>query len=145
MKLFKFFLIILIISLLIAGCSDDNEHIDTGFIPVGEWIDQFDSYTITKDFVDYLMFDMVLKGSIEKAVDFTNNSGVLIIKITEATYHTTGKYTGIYYTDYTNTTIKMATAFAEGNVEADTLTAAMNLFTVDNAGTHVNYWGTYTK
>ena len=147
--------LLMLVSFLFIGCQEDEEiHADTGFVPVGEWI-SYDSYSIKKDFVNYFMAgseyagvtypDTILKGSIEKAVDFSKDSGVLIIKITEATYNTTGKFTGIYYSEYDISSIKMATAYADGSVEADTLTAALSLFTVDNVGNHVSMWGTYTK
>ncbi|MCL2762462.1 MAG: hypothetical protein FWD36_04550 [Treponema sp.] len=133
---------------------EESGHESTGFIPVGEWF-FYDRYTITNDSIDYFMAgsewegiiypDTILKGTIEKAVDFSKNSGVLIIKITEATYNTVGTYTGIYYSEYTNASIKLATAYADGSVEADTLSLALSLFTDGNMGNHVAMWGTYTK
>jgi len=146
--------LLMLVSFLLISCQEDGSHVDTGFVPVGEW-KSYDSYSIKKDSVNYFMAgseyegvpypDTVLKGSIEKAVDFSKDSGVLIIKITEATYNTVGKFTGIYYSEYTRSSIKMSTAYADGSVEADTLTAALSLFSVDNVGNHVAMWGTYTK
>ena len=144
----------LVASFLFLGCSDGNNHDDTGFIPVGVW-ESYDRYTITKGTVDYFMEgsewkgteypDTVLKGSIESASDFSHNSGVLIIKITDATYNTVNKFTGIYYSEYLGSSIKMATAYENGSVETDTLTEALSLFTVDKVGDHVAVWGSYTK
>jgi len=147
-------LLILTAVLLFAGCIIWNNVDDTGFIPTGTWI-SYDSYTITKNSVDYFMDGSewdgvvypptILKGSIEKAVDFPKNSGVLIIKITDATYNTVDKYTGIYYREYTKSSIKLATAYSDGVVEADSLAAALKLFTVDKESSHVLTYGTYTK
>ena len=149
-----FVILALVASFLFLGCPDNGNPEDTGFIPVGEWV-SYDSYTITENTIDYFMAgseyegvvypDTVLKGNIEKAVDFSGDAGVLIIKITEATYNTVGKYTGVYYSEYSSSSIKMATAYEDGSVEADTLTAALSLFTVDNVGNHVSMWGSYTK
>jgi len=146
--------------LLHVGCAfDENEHTDTGFVPVGEWSSGFDSYKITKDTINYFMAgsewegmvfpDTILKGNIEKVVDFSNDSGVLIIKVTDATSNTVNKYTGIYYSEYKDSSIKISTAIGPAPdytpVEADNLIEALSLFTVDNSSTHVSMWGTYTK
>jgi len=154
------FAAIFVVVFLVMGCSfDDNEHEDRGFIPVGEWITSFDSYTITNDSINYLMAgsewegiiypDTILNGSIEKAVDFSNDSGILIIKITEATFNTVDKYTGVYYSEYKSSSVKISTAIGPGPdylpVEANNLSEALSLFTVDNASTHVLTWGVYTK
>ena len=144
------FILALAASFLFFGCPDGNNPVDAGFIPVGEWESDWDSYKITENSVDYFMEgggypDSIMKGSIERASDFSIDSGVLIIKITEASDHTVGKYTGVYYSAYTSSSIKMGTAWAGGWIEADTLTAAISLFTVDNVGTHISMWGDYTK
>jgi len=134
-------------ALLFTGCKTDPEPEDTGFVPVGEWAAQWDSYTITDTGIEY----GELKGDIEKAIDFSDNAGVLIIKITASSGDfTVGKYTGIYYSAYTSTTIKLANVWLEGNegwypLEADSLSAAVSLFNVDNVGGHVSYWGDYSK
>ena len=149
-------LVILCIAIVIIGCSmEESNHTDTGFIPAGEWVSPFDRYIITKNTIDYFMEGSewegtvfpptVLKGSIAKAVDFSKDTGVLIIKITEATYNTVGKYTGVYYSEYTTSSIKLSTAYADGSVEADTLSAASSLFTVNTMGNHVAMWGSYTS
>jgi hypothetical protein len=139
--------------LLFFGCSPDDEHIDTGFIPVGEWVSQYDKYIITNTHIHYSMDnsewdlpDDVLKGNIERAIDFSDNSGVLIIRITEATWFTVNNFTGLYYSEYSKSSIKMTQAY-EGfdPVETASLSAALSLFTVDNAGDHTAMWGTYTK
>lgn len=149
----------LLVCFLLFGCSldDEKENENTEFIPSGKWESPYDSYTINKNTIEYFMAgsewegtvfpDTILKGSIEKAVDFSNNSGVLIIKITEATSNTKNKYTGIYYSEYKTSSIKLSTAIGAdySPVEADSLSAALNIFTVDNVGTHVAMWGVYTK
>jgi len=140
---------------LLGACPiEDNGHVDTEFIPIGEWMSDFDRYTITDTHV-YYVFDMsewdlpndILTGSIEKAVDFSKNSGVLIIKTSEATYNTVNKYTGVYYREYKNSSIKISTAINSdfSPVETDSLNAALSLFTVDNVSTHVSMWGSYSR
>ena len=135
---------VLLAMLLFAGCEEEPEQeiVNTGFIPVGEWTAKWDSYTITNTNVEY----EELKGTIEKAIDFSNNAGVLIIKITASSGDfTVGKYTGIYYSAYTSTSIKLANVWLEdsdGNwypLETDSLSAAVTLFNVDNVGTHVDW------
>jgi len=140
-------------ALLFSGCSTDDggDPVDTGFIPAGEWTAEWDSYIITNTSVKY----DALEGTIEKAVDFPNKAGVLIIKITASSGDfTVGKYTGIYYSEYTSTdtstSINLANVWLEGSdgwypLEADSLSAAVSLFNVDNVGDHVSYWGVYTK
>ncbi|MCL2443399.1 MAG: hypothetical protein FWD13_08060 [Treponema sp.] len=148
-------LLILIMFLFIVGCPFVvNEHENTEFVPVGVWVSDYDSYTITETHIEYV-FDMsewdfpndVLKGYIEKAVDFSSDSGVLIIKVTEATYNTVNKYTGIYYSEYKNSSIKLSSAINPdfSPVETESLEDALLLFSVDNASTHVSVWGAYTK
>ena len=135
-------------ALLFTGCKMEPDPVDTGFIPVGEWTSSYDGYTITSTSVKY----GDLKGNIEKAVDFSFNAGVLIIKITASSGDfTVGKYTGVYYSAYTSTNIKLANVWLEDKdsnwypLEANSLPAAISLFSVDNVGNHVSYWGVYTK
>ncbi|GBU27354.1 hypothetical protein R84B8_00884 [Treponema sp. R8-4-B8] len=135
-------------ALLFTGCNTDDNSVDTGFIPVGEWTAEWDGYTITDTRVEY----GDLKGDIEKAIDFSANAGVLIIKITASSGDfTVNKYTGVYYSEYTSTSIKLANVWLQDSndawypLETDSLSAAISLFSVDNVGDHVSYWGTYTK
>jgi len=140
---------VLLMMLLFAGCEEEPEPEveNTGFIPVGEWTAERDSYTITNTSVEY----GELKGNIEKAINFSNNAGALIIKITASSGDfTVGKYTGIYYSAFTSTSIKLANVWLEGGegwypLEANSLSSAVSLFNVDNVGNHVSYWGVYTK
>jgi len=144
-----FVLFCLSTALLVTGCKTDDggDPADTGFIPAGEWTSLYDGYTITNTSVEY----GELKGDIEKAVDFSANAGVLIIKITASSGDfTVGRYTGVYYSAYTPTSIKLANVWLEGSdgwypLEADSLSLAVSLFSVDNVGDHVSYWGVYTK
>jgi hypothetical protein len=147
-------IIVPLIILLFTGCQvDDN---DSDFVLEGIWKSPYDSYTITKTTVDYFMdnssFDGdngILKGSIEENIKFTANAGVLIIKVTEsaAIGNTVGYFTGIYYSDGTNISIRMANAINAdySPAETSTLAAAKSTFTVDNVGNHVSMWGTYTR
>jgi len=156
MSLFRFFarkpfalavLFCLSTALLVTGCNQEPDSENTGFVPVGEWAAEWDSYTITNTSVEY----GVLKGAIEKAIDFSTDAGVIIIKITESSGDfTVGKYTGVYYSAYTSTSIKLANVWLEGSegwypLEAASLPAAVSLFSVDNVSDHVSYWGVYTK
>jgi hypothetical protein len=136
------------VALLFTGCDQNPDPENTGFIPVGEWTSEWDGYVITKTTVEY----GELKGTIEKAIDFSNDAGVLIIKITASSGDfTVGKYTGVYYSEYTSTSIKLANVWLEDSdgdwypLEADSLSAAVSLFSVDNVDDHVSYWGVYTK
>ena len=129
---------------------------NTHFIPAGEWSDEWGSgYNITDSALEYYTADMeyegetypglFMKGDILAANDFSNNAGVLLIKITEIDNIalTVNKYTGIYYKDYTSSHVLLANAINEAYepIETDTLAEAENLFTVDNADTHVANWG----
>ena len=155
-----FILLCLLTVLPLAGCKiDSDEPENSGFIPVGEWATAFDSYTITETRLEYFMDnsdwgfpDSTLEGDIARAVDFSNTTGVIIIKITEATYNTAGKYTGVYYRDYSGSSVRLATGIGPAPdyapLEADSLSAALSLFTVDNIDIHVIDWAgiaPYTK
>ena len=131
---------------------DGNETEDTGFIPVGLWSTVFDSYAITEKNLDYFM-DMSewggdgdkLQGNIARAVDFSNTAGVLIIRVTSTAgwiQNTVGRYTGIYYSEYTGSSIKFAAAINlsdYSSIEATSLSEALSLFTVDNSHLHVDW------
>jgi hypothetical protein len=140
------------------GCKVEPDPENTGFILEGVWKSFYDSYTITKTTVDYLMdnsewggTDTILKGTIEKSIAFTDNAGTLIIKVTESIDEwnpfTINKYAGVYYKEGAKNSIKMATALKAdySPLETDTLAEAEILFTVDNANTNVGMWGSYTK
>ena len=138
-------------ALLVTGCSTDDDPADTGFIPAGEWTSLYDAYTITNTGVEYDDGYGNFNGAVEKAIDFSANAGALIIKITASSGDfTVGKYTGIYYSEYTSDSIKLANVWLEGSdgnwhpLEADSLSAAVSLFKVDNVGDHVSSWGVYT-
>ena len=139
-----------------SGCRMDDEEIaDSGFIPVGIWDSGFDRYTITSNSVDYFMEGSewggvvwpptVLIGNIERAVDFSSSAGVLIIRITNASSNTVGRYTGVYYRDYVGGSVRLATAIGPAPdflpVEAASLSEALSLFTAGNSSVHVLDWG----
>ena len=152
-------LVLIVAALLCAGCKlDDEETENTGFIPVGEWSDGFGTgYNITGISLDYYSPDFGpgypaqnLTGSIEKAVDFSGDTGVLIIKIThvENMDHTDGKFTCVYYKEYTNSHVYLANPAGPSYeiVETDSVSQALSLFTSGNMDTHVTFWGSgYTK
>jgi hypothetical protein len=138
-------------ALLVTGCNTEPDHVDTGFIPLGEWGDGYGSYIITN--TDVVFDDGFgygdFTGIIQIASDFSADSGVLIIKVTSSNVgYTVDKFTGVYYKDYTASHVFLANAVDElyAPIEKDTLTEAKKTFTVDNVDTHVTYWGTgYNK
>jgi hypothetical protein len=142
---------------LFTGCKTDDDPEDTGFIPVGEWADDYGSgYNITASSFEYYTAYYSeeypgenIKGSIKEAVDFSQDAGVLLIQITtSSTEGHTGKFTGVYYRDYTVSHVFLANA-VDGSynlIVKNTLDEAKNTFTVDNVETHVTYWGSgYNK
>ena len=151
--------VVLILAIMFMGCQlNDDGFEDAGFIPVGEWSDGFDGgYNITEFSVEYYSPDygpdfpaQTLKGNIEKVVGFSDNSGALVIKITQAENmeHTPGKYTCVYYKEYSDNHVLLANPVgpAYETIEVDSLNAALALFTSGNMSTHVTFWGSgYTK
>jgi len=139
---------------------NEDDHEDTGFVPVGEWSDGFGTgYKITVSSIEYFSPDFGeefpaqnFTGSIEKAIDFSDDTGVLIIKIltSENINLTTGKYTCVYYKDYKANQVNLANPIGPApdyeTVETDTLDQAITLFSAGNMSTHVEFWGSgYTK
>ena len=147
-----FVILALVASFLFLGCPGDDDPEDTGFIPVGEWSDDFGgSYTITASELEHddgFGFDE-FKGAIAAAVDFSQDAGVLIIKINSSeTGITANVYIGVYYKDYTQSHVFLANAIDASYtvIEVNTLNEAKQTFTVDNVDTHVINWGSgYTK
>jgi len=162
MSLFRFFarkpfalvvLFCLSAAFLFTGCNTEPDPVDTGFIPIGEWADSYGGfYKITKTSIE---FDMgggygAFTSSIVVANDFTATSGVIIVRIDTAPggSNTVGKYTCVYYKDYTNTHVYLAGPIdiSYNPIETSTLAEAKNIFIVDNVGTHVTNWGSgYSK
>jgi len=144
-------------ALLFTGCKTDDEHEDTGFVPVGEWADDYGSgYNITASSLEYYTAYFSeeypgenIKGSIKESIDFSHNAGVLIVQITEiSTEGQAGKFIGVYYKDYTNSHVFLANAVdaSYALIVKNTFAEAKKTFTVDNVDTHVTYWGSgYTK
>ena len=136
-------------ALLLTGCPiDDDERANLGFIPEGEWEDDWGGeYIITNTILVHDSgFFGDFSGTIEDAIDFLPGSGVLIIRITESTMAglTIGKYTGVYYKDYTASHVFLANAVDESfdPIEVDTLSIARGTFNVDKVDNHVPFWGT---
>ena len=157
--------LVLFTSLLVLGCKQEpDEEESKGFIPVGEWSDDYGSgYTITNTTVTYYTSDSEwegvtypggeMTGTIEIAKDFSRDSGVLIIKITSTTGSMVGsftqnKYTGVYYKEYTSSHVFLANPIdaTYAYIQTDTRADAEHTFTVGNVGTHVTMWGSgYSK
>ncbi|MCL2805010.1 MAG: hypothetical protein FWD26_03625 [Treponema sp.] len=146
---------------LLAGCENGGE--DGDFVLEGVWIGTGDYYIITAGSVFHIMEggewdgfpfpDMVLIGDIKEIIEFSDNAGVLIIKITYAapdfTDYNVGKYTGIYYRDGSYSSIRMGNAYLLEDpyfpIEKDSIEDARLSFTAGNAQTHIGVWGLYTK
>jgi len=139
--------VLAILLCLFTGCKTDTDDV---FVLQGTWASAWDSYVITSTTVHYEMFDAQLKGNIAELVEFTDNAGVLIIEVTETAdfiQNQIGWFTGVYYKEGTKNSIKMGNAIDSSYdpVEVSTLEEALSLFTVDNAETHIEMWGSYTK
>jgi hypothetical protein len=148
-------------ALSLSGCEQATEPVfyDRQFIPVGNWESPAGGgYDIYYGAVRSWMPDFgaewpasELLGDIVAAVDFSENSGALIIKVTSVTEmgNQVGKYTAVYYSEYTSSQVKMANPIGPAPtyapIEADTLNAALRTFTPGNMGAHVSLWGTYNK
>jgi hypothetical protein len=158
--------LVITVALFLSGCQMDDTDaafVDRQFVPVGVWESHTaygtDTYTVTRDAVSYSSvsdpaseWDTSWSATIETAVDFSANSGVLIIKISDdnAGYYTPGKYSAVYYSGYSATQIKAADPWVNNgggyaHVETATLNEALSTFTAGTVGTHVSQWGTYTK
>ena len=147
------------LALLFMACDAGNGDGSTNlhFIPAGEWTDDWGSgYTISTTTLEYYTAEMeyegaifpglLMQGDIIIAHDFSDNSGVILIRITEIENMelTVGKYTAVYYLDYTASHVFLANPIDENwaPIETDTFAQAESLFTVDNVSTHVANWGT---
>jgi hypothetical protein len=146
--------------LSLTACEQATEPVffDRQFIPVGNWASPAgDGYDIYRDTARSWMPAYgpewpasELTGNIVAAVDFSENSGALILKVTkvEGSFsNQVGKYTAIYYSEYTSLQVKMANPIGPtyAPIEADTLNAAFSIFTPGNMGAHASMWGTYNK
>jgi hypothetical protein len=155
-------------ALSLAGCEQATEpdFYDRQFVPVGHWSFGSDFYDIEGSSLTYTSSWAVsdygpagghtFSGNIIAAVDFSETSGVLIIKITGApTYDfmsgtplTAGKYTGVYYKEFTSSHVFLANPIDSkfAPIEVDTLNSALSTFTTGAMGNHVTFWGTgYNK
>ena len=150
---------VLCLALLSIACDTGNGDgfKNFHFIPTGEWTDGWGGgYTISTTTLEYYTAEMefegvifpglLMQGDIIIAHDFSDNSGVILIRITEIENMelTPGKYTAVYYLDYTASHVFLANPIDEtwAPIETDTFAQAESLFTVDNVGTHVSNWGT---
>jgi hypothetical protein len=155
-------------ALLLLGCEQATEPVfyDRQFVPVGHWSFGNDFYDIEKNVLTYTSSweasdwgpagGHTFTGDIITAVDFSETSGALIIRITgEPTYDsmsgtplTSGKYTGVYYKEYSSSHIYLANPVDDtyAPIEVDTLNDALSTFTEGNMGVHVTMWSSgYSK
>jgi hypothetical protein len=146
--------------LLFTSCSSNEDSVNTGFIPSGNWTDAYGGgYKISNPSFEYYTADSEwegvkypgesIKGSIKEAVDFSQNAGVLIVQITKSsTDGQAGKFIGVYYKDYTTSHVFLANAIdaSYALILKNTLDEAKSTFNAGNAGTHVSMWGSgYNK
>jgi hypothetical protein len=147
-------------ALSLPGCEQATApaFVDRQFIPVGNWAHEGNGYDIDNATVRYYspyyspqFLASELKGDIVAAIDFSETSGVLIIKVTNATNFaiTPGSYTGIYYKEHSSSHIYMSNPIGPkpdyAPIKTDTLNDALRTFTPGNMGVHVSMWGTYSK
>jgi hypothetical protein len=138
---------------------------DRQFIPVGNWKSPFeDTYDISLNCIRSWIPgfgddwpETEIKGDIVAAVDFSANSGALIIKVVKEVKGPpsvvdnlkVGDYTAVYYSEYTSSQVKMANPVGPAPdfapIEAETLNDAFRIFTPGNMGAHASTWGTYNK
>jgi hypothetical protein len=150
-----------------SGCDPDGgEDENSGFIPEGTWSSTWagdtgtDVYKIEGNTFSYTStptggIASGWTGTIAGAVDFKpKSSGVLIVKYVKppegeyAGHREDRPYTGVYYSEHSAASIKIADAWEPGfsfRAEAKTLDEARKTFTEGNAATHVSMYGTYTK
>jgi len=133
-------IVVLLMILLLAGCDDVPQP---GALD-GTWKDSYNTVkidTVAKT-IDVTSLISPYKGTIENgSSDFSDASGVLIIKYTECNYteygtstthNNTGKYGAMYWTELTSTSVKMADACTAdwSNFEVfNTLSEAKTAFT----------------
>ncbi|MCL2410930.1 MAG: hypothetical protein FWC97_04730 [Treponema sp.] len=151
---------VLLVNFLLISCQVDEgeEFRNVQFIPVGVWEDGWGgSYIITRTKVYFetkVYFDdgfgfIRFNGTIEAAIDFSRNSGVLIVKINSSeTDIIEGNYIGVYYRNYTSSHILLANAIDEhfDIIQVASFGEAKRLFNAGNVSTHVTFWGSgYTR
>jgi len=146
--------------LLFTSCDSNEDSVNTGFIPSGNWTDAYGGgYKISNPSFEYYTADSEwegvkypgenIKGKIREAVDFSQGAGVLIVEVTtSSTVGQAGKFIGVYYKDSTASHVFLANAIdaSYALILKNTLAEAKNTFNVDNVGTHVTMWGSgYNK
>ncbi|MDR1324492.1 MAG: hypothetical protein LBK00_00465 [Treponema sp.] len=146
-----------------VGCDTGNKD-DPGIL-TGNWSSGTDGYVITNTTLTYQGYkdpthpewsDTNFAGTIENNPDFTQKSGVIIVKYTgKPTYGTynddwteltggaepTGEYMGIYWRDLTASSVALANAYDQAATETETTTldAATTKFTLANVDTLVTW------
>jgi hypothetical protein len=151
---------------LFLSCEQeaDDEYFDGHKIGglFGTWTDQIagDTYIITEDTLSYDSgYDPVVVGTIRYVSNFSDTSGVIIIKYTEAgkpqyynydenwevigdPYDPPGMFQAVYYTDLGAASLKMSSAYKAGGPEAVSFDAAITTFCKESAvGNFVGQWG----
>jgi hypothetical protein len=145
---------------LFTSCDSGEPSINTGFIPSGNWTDDYDGgYKISNPSFEYYTADSEwegvkypgenIKGIIREAVDFSQGAGVLLVEVTKSsTDGQAGKFIGVYYKEYTTSHVFLANAIdaSYALILKNTLAESKSTFNAGNAGTHVTFWGSgYSK
>jgi hypothetical protein len=160
-------------ALLFSGCQTEEENfIDDHKLNsqlTGTWFSTYDDgYVIDETETGYRLtyygyIDMIsYAGAIEYVSNFSNDSGVIIIKYDDdhkasyseydenwnvaGTLPLKGDFIGIYYKEFKpGISVKIGGAYAEGGAEEETLDAAKKAFTLGNEGNYMSMYGTYSK
>jgi hypothetical protein len=154
--------LIVLATLTLTGCPQDppaSSPLEGTWVSTSDW--GTDTYTIDSD-ITSLKYTYVSKPApnsatdsnytcdIKKVIEFDDDTGVMIVKYASGTVYgapvDTTIYTGQYYTDLTEDSVKMATAYsASGDYTFTTQAAAEAAFTLANVDTYFGMTGTYTK
>lgn len=156
---------------LLASCNmgEDDDFVDDHLLNsklIGTWEDtqNSDSYTITENHLTYQYGSTInYAGTIEYVSNFTDTAGVIIIKYDadhKPTYYDSndnygkpehivplkGEYVGVYFKELDlGVSVKIGGAYVAGGAEEATLENAKKAFTLDNEGTYMTWYGTYTS
>jgi len=153
-------LVILIVSIVIAGCQPEPE--ENGNLN-GTWSSSYDSYKIDTS-AKTIEYVGNYKADIVNSPDYEAGSGILIVKFTwyyETIYDENwtvisegvtdvynGKFGAVYWKGLTNSSVQMADAYDTAvwsRAMYDTLDEAKVNFTSDKTGNYISVWGSYTK
>ena len=158
------FVLVLLAAVLVScdsNIADDTN--DEGTLPEGliaTWSSIWgDGYRIGKTDFQYTSdYGDAYAGTIEFVSNYSNNSGVIIIKYstppanliygTEQPFYNGNDYTAVYYRNLTNAEVDLARAINLidfSSVDTATLNEAKSKFTRGKMGDYVGAWGSYNR